>query len=301
MDKRVIAIILNYKRPVDTTECVLSLKRSTYRSLQILVLDNDSGDDVESRIKEVAPDVETLQTGRNLGFAGGNNVGIRFAMEQNPEYILLLNNDTLVEPDFLNELVVALEADENAAAATGIICYFPEKERIWYAGGDFIPWRVGSFTRGVGEKYESPKHRTADSVTFISGCMMLIRTSALRNVGLFDERFFMYHEDAELSMRLVSAGYRLLYVPTSRIYHKAIHLGDNPFQLYYSVRNRLLLAKGTTTGVERFLGQAYFLAALSIKMLLWIFTRPDLFKGAWLGLVDYRRNVFYEGRGLSLI
>ncbi|MGB2869444.1 MAG: glycosyltransferase family 2 protein [Bacteroidota bacterium] len=297
----VTAVVLNYNRAQDTVECVASLKKSKHRNLDVIVVDNGSTDASGEIFRRKLSGVKILMTGKNLGFAAGNNEGIRFAFKRGADYVLVLNNDTIVERDALTELVGALEQDKTAAGATGIICSFPAKDRIWYGGGDFVRWRVAGFTRKVGDLYEPAMKNSPEPVTFMSGCMMLLRTSVLKNVGLFDERFFMYHEDAELSMRLVSAGYRLLYVPASRIYHKAVHLGDTPFHMYYSVRNRFLLAQQTTTGAVRLVGKAYYCAAIGFKMLVWFVTRRDLFRAAWLGLVDYRRNVFHEGRGLNLV
>jgi GT2 family glycosyltransferase len=193
-----------------------------------------------------------------------------------------------------------LEQNRGAAAAGGTICYYPEKGRIWCAGGKFIPWRASSFPSYLDEPVDRIVDSPVREVTFVTGCLMLLRTSALRRVGLLDERFFMYLEDAELSFRLVAAGFRLLYVPKARIYHKINHRGDKPLPVYYGMRNRLLFVKLTTRGATRVIATGQFLLTACLKMLIWRIRYPHLFVAAKMGLTDYFRNAMYEGRGLTL-
>jgi len=294
------AVILNYNNAAETIECVRSLERSTYPNLSILVVDNGSTDGSEQLIRGACPGVEILQTGRNLGFAAGNNAGIARALARGAAYVLILNNDTLVDPHFLEPMVEALEADHRAAAAGGTICYHPETEKVWYAGGSINPWRASAFVHHLDAPYASLDLEHTVDVSFITGCMMLVRAVALATAGTFDERFFMYLEDTNLCARLQSHGYRLLYVPRTRIYHRIKHRGDRPLTMYYMVRNRLLFVSEVPRALQRWGGTLYLYATLAAKMPAWLVTNRALSRAAWMGVVDFRARRLHQGRGLSL-
>jgi GT2 family glycosyltransferase len=300
MNPQVIALILNYNGAKDTIDCVLSLKESVYNYLDIIVVDNGSTDDSENSIRTAHPDITIVQTGSNLGFCGGNNFGINTALQRNPKYILLLNNDTIVEPNFLEPMVRALEGDEKAAIAGGTICCYPEKEKVWYAGGKFVFWRASSLSWYSGKNIKRVNKLRTQNVSFITGCMMLIRAHVLRSVGFLDEKYFMYFEDAEFSLRMIHAGFHLLYVPQSRIYHKIHNRSDQLLPMYYTVRNRLLLISTATYGVSRMIAKSYFFFTFALKMIYLKTRKPTLYLAARYGLEDYRNKLFYEGRGLSL-
>jgi GT2 family glycosyltransferase len=263
-------------------------------------VDNGSGDDCESifRNSVSAENVEILQTGKNLGFAGGNNYGFNHVRSQELSYILFINNDTIVEPGFLEPLVEALQQNTTIACATGLICYFPEKETIWYGGGTWSPLRTSSYTRLQGRSVSSLKSKKIEYVSFVSGCLMLINKEVLNLVGGFNEQFFMYVEDTELSIRLLSHGYRLAFVPASCIYHKIIHRNTSSIALYYNIRNRLLLASSILHGWRKIFAILYVLFTTNIKMFLWIFTRRNFAIAAWKGIRDYFIGKFYEGEGI---
>jgi GT2 family glycosyltransferase len=302
MSPKVIALILNYNRAQDTIDCVSSMKQCTYENLEIIVIDNGSTDTSENIIQSAHRDVTVIQTGRNLGFCGGNNFGIQYALSssQCPAYILLLNNDTLVDNDFLNPMVDAMERDRHVAAAGGTICCYPEKEKIWYAGGKFIFWRASSFLSYSGEDYSHIHRMKGRYVNFITGCMILIRSDVIKTVGMLDERFFMYFEDAEYSLRLIYAGFKLLYVPQSRIYHKIENRAVQPLSLYFSIRNRLLFINTVAHGIPRMIAILYFFTVTFSKMLHWWVRKPELYRVASYALEDYHNKIFFEGRGLSI-
>jgi hypothetical protein len=300
MNPRVITLILNYNGAQDTIECVQSLKETSYNNVDIIVIDNGSTDDSENIIRSAHQDITIVQTGSNLGFCGGNNFGINIAIKRNPKYILLLNNDTIVEPNFLEPMVSALECDEKATVAGGTICYYPEKEKVWYAGGKFVFWRASSFSYYSGKNIKRVNKLRTQKVSFITGCMMLIRAQVLRAVGFLDEKYFMYFEDAEFSLRMIHAGFHLLYVPQSRIYHKIHNRNDQLLPMYYTVRNRLLLINTATYGVSRMIAKSYFFFTFTLKMMYLKTRKPKLYIAARYGLEDYRKKIFYEGRGLSL-
>ena len=300
MSPHVGVVVLNYNRAADTVACVQSLQACQYDNLDILVVDNGSTDGSADEIGARLPGVQVLPLGSNLGFAAGNNRGIDDRLRRGCHYVLVLNNDTVVEPGFLGPLVAALERTPNAAAATGTIYLHPEVEVLWYGGGTFSPWRSSGFSRGSGRRRPSVASTAEQSVSFVSGCLMLLRASAIERFGGFDERFFMYCEDTELSARFTGAGQTLLFVPGSRIYHKVRHRNESPMSLYFTVRNRLLLADLRIVGVRRPAAKVYVHVVHLVKMVFWGFRKPELFDAALKAFVDYHRRHFFAGRGLLL-
>jgi GT2 family glycosyltransferase len=302
MSPRVGIVILNYNRLSDTLACVESLQRCNYEDKFCVVVDNSSTDGSGEQLRNALRrnDIQVVETEKNLGFAGGNNFGIRHALTLKPNYILVINNDTLVEPDFLFPLVNALEDDPHAAAVTGTICYYPETDRIWTAGGISKPWKATCEHCLSDEPIQEIPPSGRYPVSFISGCAMLVRSDNLVNADLFDERFFMYFEDAELCARLQRSGRMLLYVPESRIYHKVHHQGDTPLTVYFGVRNRLLYAELTGTGITKYGAKLYIFVTVALKILRWSVVRKDLLRAGWKGVQDYRAGLFYEGRRADL-
>ncbi len=292
-------VVLNFNRARDTVECVESLQKMLYRTYRILVVDNYSTDDSFDLLQKLLSNVELVRTRANLGYTGGINFGIKHVLDDGPEYVLLLNNDAVVEPDFLDILVAAMEEEKKAAAACGTIYCHHDKTRVWYAGGRFIPWRglaVHDERNAViaPEKLNGIRH-----VSFITGCLMLLRVSYLKDIGGEDERFFMYLDDIELSARIRSRGYDLLYVPKAIIFHKVEGEKESAFKLYYSVRNRLMLIKTSVTGYTKIVAYLYFLMVISTKLFFWFFFNEKFFHAAFDGLHDYFSNNLYMGRGIA--
>ena len=300
MSPTVVAVVLNFNSAPDTLDCVDSLRKCNYPALSILVVDNASEPNIVAQLKANLSEKELLCNVGNFGFAKGNNLGIRKAMEYGPDYVLVLNNDTVVEPDFLTPLVEQLEADETNAVAGGTICYYPNSERVWFAGGDFFPRRAFSFRRHLNKSYEQLIALDPEEVTWLSGCMMLFRTSVLAQVGLFNEDFFMYLEDTELSLRIMKFGYKLWYVPKACIYHKVRDEANRPLKVYFVVRNRLLLSKVISTQWERLLGTSFVLVVTILKMTVWSFARKDLCMASRFAIEDYFSGRFEAGRGLAI-
>jgi GT2 family glycosyltransferase len=298
MRPTVTAVILNFDRSDDTVACVRSLQEATYDRLRILVVDNASPDGAEDRLRRELPGVEVRGTGRNLGYTGGINAGFRFALERQADYLLALNPDTEVDPGFLEPLVEAMEADPGAAIAGGTIYAHHDPARVWYAGGRLVPWRGLAVHLHKGEVLEAAALGEPRPVSFVTGCLALHRASLLPRIGGQDERFFLYLDDIELSARVLRRGYRLLYVPRSVVRHRVLGERESRLKLYYSVRNRLLLIDTAFAGPARHVARLYFLAAIAAKLVTWSLTRRPFFEAARAGLVDYRRGVFHEGRGL---
>lgn len=218
-----VAVVLINSRAVeeeDTVSCVASLRASELAPAEIVVVDNGSPPEVGDRLVARLDGVTVIRTGENLGFTGGNNLGIEHALAQGCGYVWVLNNDTIVEPDCLGRLVAAATAAPDVGAVGAKILYFDHPDHIWFGGGEFSTARALGLHRDEGRRDATPGGGPVEEVTFLTGCCMLLSARALREVGAFETDFFIYVEDVELSVRLRQAGYRLLYVPSARMYHR---------------------------------------------------------------------------------
>lgn len=253
---RVAIVILCYNGLADTLACLRSLHAldDPEGAIELVVVDNASVDGTPEAVHRAYPRVTVIETGANLGYAAGNNVGLRYALERGHDYALLLNNDTEVASDFLRRLVEAVEDVPTIGAAGPLIYYAEEPDLIWSAGG-IVEWQRGlSRMRGNGER-DRGQYTQMCEIDFASGCALLMRRSALERVGLLDERFFMYYEETEWCARLARAGMCTVYVPQARLWHKipVADRIDKPYVAYYMTRNRLLFLRATGGGVAAWL------------------------------------------------
>jgi GT2 family glycosyltransferase len=216
-------VIVNWNGHEDTRLCLESLRLAGYRPLRVIVVDNGSTIPGIDEIESEYPEVDVIKAGRNLGFSGGNNIGIIHALEAGAEYIGLLNNDTIVAENFLEPLIEVLEADLTTGAVSGTILQYKDvkTDLIWYAGGRLFEWRAGAILLGYGEKFKPPAKGEVVPTSFLSGCFFVARGSVLRSIGLLDEDFFFGVEDLHLAWTLRKRGIRMCYVPESIIWHRS--------------------------------------------------------------------------------
>lgn len=217
----VAIVIVNYNGWRLTHDCLSSLQDLEYTSFQIVVVDNGSTDDSVTCLREKWPNLDLIEIEHNVGFTAANNMGGRRALEGDAEYVWFLNNDTVVDPGALSELVATLEADPRAGAAASVLYEMrtPEQVQVW--GGGFVRLWSGTANTYFGPVPEKDLH-------FLAGTSWLIRRHVLETLGLFDERFFMYWEDADFSFRLRSAGWRLAVATRSRVWHVgSASMGDS--------------------------------------------------------------------------
>jgi hypothetical protein len=246
----VTIIVLNWNGLMDTLDCLASLAVLEYPNFEIVVVDNGSTDGSVGVIRGRFPRVQVIENSENLGYTGGNNTGLRYAWTNGADYTLLLNNDTQVAPDFLCRMIAATEVEPIIGVAGPTIYYHARPELIWSAGGA-IDWRrgktwmLGLNTGDVGQLGSEPRQ-----VDFVTGCALLVKRSVVDRVGLLDERFFAYYEEAEWCVRARRAGFRVIHVPQAKVWHK-IPLDareDSPVVHYYITRNRLLFLKVAKAG-----------------------------------------------------
>jgi len=189
-----------------------------YNNFKILLVDNASSDGTVEAVAREFPAASIVSNSTNLRFAGGNNVGIRIAMERGADFVLLLNNDTTVDPGFLDALVAG--ASGASIGMTGPKIYFyDDPKRLWYAGGRIEFWKGWISHIGVREP-DSGQYDTPVETQYISGCCVLVKKEVVERVGMLDEAYYIYGEDADWCVRATRAGYVLRYIPTAKIWHK---------------------------------------------------------------------------------
>ena len=281
MAKKVTIVIVNYNGARDTLACLSSLRAIDYPAYEIIVVDNAS-DDVQELVATMLkdfPGIKIVALPQNRGFSGGCNVGIEYALVRQSDYVLLLNNDTTVAPDFLTKLVEAAESDPHIGIAGAKIYFRNEPDRIWYASGEFS-WRNGGIHPGSGRIDTAKDDARIIRTSFVTGCTFLIKTEVIRRIKMMPEQYFMYYEDIDWSLSAQKAGYGTVVAHASHVWHavsaSARHLGE-PLLLYYHTRNALLLARRHASLPVRFaifLWSWYFYAKQRVKMVFLPSTRP---------------------------
>ena len=235
-----LVIILNWQQAAVTVECVQAVRAMTGPAPDILLIDNGSGDDSVLYLHRQLPDVPLLKLEENMGFAAGVNSGLQWAIQQQYAYALLLNNDAFPAPDMLARLLA--EAEPDIALLAPKIYYEEPPNVIWFAGGRQHSILLEMRETGQGE-VDSSKWAGSRDVDYLLGTGILVNLALLREVGLFDQRYFMYYEDLDLSLRVRAAGYRLRQVGEAHLYHRvSLSSGgtDSPMQRYHLARSSVL-------------------------------------------------------------
>ena len=251
----VFIILLNYNGTDDTIDCLKSLKKVDYPNMKVIVVDNASTDNSVNRLVDFQKKYSYifLQSEVNNGFSAGNNIGIKYALDNNADYVLLLNNDTVVEPNFLSIAINESENNEKIGLTIGKILYYKEPNLIWYGGGELRQPYNYPVHLGFKKDKDDPEYNCNKFVTYASGCYFLLKRKTIEDVGLLNEDYFMYCEDTDYSIRVVKNGYCMLYCPKSVIYHKvSSSTGKGSFfSTYYIARNSIILYKKYFTGKKR--------------------------------------------------
>lgn len=242
---RVAIILLNWNGHQDTLACLESLRRLDYPNAAVFVVDNASTDGSEAILRAAAtPDVTILQSGANLGFAGGNNLGIRAALDHGADYVWLLNNDTMVDPGALSALVRRAEADPRLGLIGSRIFYLAPPQHLWFAGGAIYP-RTGMAIHEPYDVPDAPEYDQPRPTDFLTGCSILARRQTVEQVGGLPEQYFLYYEDVDWCCLARQAGWGIFYEPASVVYHKvSASIGSaTPKQLFYATRARIMFVK----------------------------------------------------------
>ncbi|MGC1242673.1 MAG: glycosyltransferase family 2 protein [Chryseosolibacter sp.] len=281
----VTIITINYNQLQLTCELLDSLRKVTYPAVEIIVVDNHSKEDPTPVITAKYPEVKLIASPENLGFAGGNNLGIQASRG---EYLLFLNNDTEVHPGFLEPFVALFESNPGAGAASSKILYHNSGETIQYAGSSSIDPFTGRSKRiGYMEK-DNGQHNVQQETDLAHGAAMMVPRRVINEVGMMPEFFFLYYEEVDWCESIKRAGYKIFFVPESKVYHKeSMSIGKgSTLKTYYMTRNRLLYMRRNTTGFKKMTWILFFMFFTLPKNALMFTVKRDLehAKAFWKGL-----------------
>jgi len=266
----VLIVILNYNSGEDTVSCIKSVFGSVYNKYHISVIDNASTDDSLRYILRYLDEVRRgkyklyesptdafdvtedfyeytiIKSGFNGGYGYGNNIGIKYSLIKGYQYVMIINNDTVVDKYFLFPLIMMCERDKDIGIVSGKIYFYDKPNIIWFNGGYFMPKSGKVIHCNYNE--EDVGQSAPDENTFITGCMWLIPTKVIRTVGYINEDYFMYVEDLEYSQRVLNAGFKLKVNELSNIWHKVggssyEKEGMSKLSMYYTARNKLIFLK----------------------------------------------------------
>lgn len=251
---KILIIVLNWNGKEDTLECLESVCKIVYPNFEVIVIDNGSSDDSVQAVRDSFPEVTVLETNENLGFAGGNNSGIRYALKNGADYIFLLNNDTIVDPHILNQFIKVSKTLGDQGILGAKIYYFSEPEKIWYAGAKWVKNYAKFIHVGHGCLDNGRSFTMISETDYACGCAFFVSSRLIRTIGMFDERFFLTFEETDLCYRAKKAGYKSYFVPGAKVWHKiSSSFGGEKSALYtyFLMRNRLLWAEKNLPYPER--------------------------------------------------
>jgi GT2 family glycosyltransferase len=237
----VYVILVNWNGWSDTAECLDACMHLEGAEFRLLVVDNASTDESVTELSTRYPQVRLVRSEINLGFAGGNNLGIRIALDEGADLVWLLNNDTTVAPDALKTLVECAREHPEAGMFGSKVYFYNSPTKIWSAGGELAPTKAGYPRHTGANQPDDGRWESERDVEYLSGCSLLVRREVIERIGMLREDYFMYWEDVDWSVRAQEAGWSCRYVPKSRVWHKVSASLKNAgfLDLRYETRNRL--------------------------------------------------------------
>ncbi|NGX47405.1 MAG: N-acetylglucosaminyl-diphospho-decaprenol L-rhamnosyltransferase [Chlamydiae bacterium] len=321
MSKHVAIIVLNWNGKEDTRKCLISLQALTYPHIEIFIIDNGSTDGSKEVFRKEFPTLRLIETKVNLGYAGGNNVGIEIALKEEFDFVFVLNNDTVVDPGIVEAFLSGF-SEEKVGILGAKIYRMDEPNRLDHLGGLWNPKKIDFDYVGYraidGEEYSSSKE-----LDYVCGAALMMRREVLEKVGLFDPRFFLFWEEADFCFRARRAGFLVKNCPEAKVWHKisASFTGGKPHAAYFVWRGRLLWIEKNFSGVRRFF---YFARLLGGKFSAFFFSkqmrkvqlllqkcagkdtqrnkvRIQQIDAALCGMEDYLFKRFYAGRSKNFM
>lgn len=291
LDPYVTIVILNWNRVADTLECLESLARMNYPSFSIVVVDNGSTDGSPEAIKRWGREhlpLSLIRNAENLGFVRGNNQGMLHALTTKSDYVFLLNNDTVVEPDVLGLLIATAEQSNDIGMVGPKIYQYGKENTLDSAGTRTILWLAQGFLIGHGEK-DHGQYDHPGVLPYVTGTALLVKRDVLEQVGPMDEDYFCYFEDFGWGLKARKAGYRLLLEPRAVIHHKGSRTAgfDSPFYVHHMVRSRILFAR-------KHIPRLLFVCAFLPYLFLYRYLRPAailFFRRRWVHLDALHRGI----------
>lgn len=281
--KKVAVIVLNWNGLKDTIECLNSVLKSSWDDHRIYMVDNDSRENEGDLIASMYAGVKVLQQQENQGFCGGNNIAIREALREGAEYILLLNNDTVVPADMIRVLVEGFEKLPDAGAVSPLILDLSDQhQRVQFSGARWIRNRASFTLLAAGNDYKSLLLQQPYETEFACGCCLLTHASVIEKAGLLDERYFAYYDEADWCRRLTRHGYKSYMIPQTAVYHSVLRSNTlSHVALYLLSRNRLLWIRENLSFTE--------------KIVSW---KPVIKEGLWhsFNSFGWKRKAIYTKR-----
>jgi GT2 family glycosyltransferase len=238
------AIVLSWNGRDDTESCLDALAKVTDPPVEVVCVDNGSSDGSVEMVRDRHTEAHLIENGRNLGFAGGCNAGIRWALDQGADWVVLVNNDVVVAPDVIAGFVAAAEQHREAGVMSGKLYFADSPDRIWYAGQRFLAW-LGYSGRHRGEgRRDGPRYSRVRPTDRATGALMAVSRAAIEQIGLLDEHLFAYVEDVDWSLRAREAGFEVLFVPWARAWHRVgASSGAATHNTYYGTRNMVVVCE----------------------------------------------------------
>jgi GT2 family glycosyltransferase len=271
----VLIVIVNWNLKKDTVACIESVGQ-TGHPCQIVVVDNGSQDDSAEHIARRFPHVKVMGIPRNIGFAAACNLAIKDGLDEHTQYVLLLNNDTVLHPDFFTELLRAAKANPQAGIFGPKVYSAAEPDRLWHAGARRRRWVLAAVDLGR-DQCDNGQFEHVREVDYVFGCSMLIRRQVFERVGMLDTGYFLYLEDMDFCLRAQAAGYRLLFVPQARVWHQgSASTAQNPsLRKYHLVKSTLYFLRKHAAKVW-FPAAVVFWALVFLRAVIVEFLRGDL-------------------------
>jgi hypothetical protein len=286
-------IVLNWNQAGMTAECLDSLKKLEYPNINVIVVDNGSSDGSGAFIRDNYPWVTLIEQTPNIGYSPGNNVGIEYALKQGTDYLFLLNNDTEVDPLMLSRLIEVSESNSQFGMIGPTMYYFEPMNMVW-GGENYIKWdKAQTFRRHFMEIDDGliSLHESPIEVDYIDTCAVLVKREVVEKIGLMNEAYFINFDDLEWNVRAHKSGYKIIYVPNAKMWHKvSATMGQaSPVTTYYMTRNSLLFFWENTPGIRKFLALLHILLRTLWIVVVWTIKR------------EYRSDIFRRKRNANLL
>ena len=258
MSSKVFIIILNFNSFEDTKECLISLQKIDYNNYEIVVVDNSSTDDSYEKLKKEFHTYNILKCNENLGYANGNNLGIKYALENGADYVCILNNDVVVENNFLTKIIKTMENTKDIGLAGPCICNYEDKNIIQAMGANINLYNGLTQGKYKGWKYDNIPHKDA-FVDYLGGACFVCRKEVFEKIGLIPENYFLFFEETEFCFKAAKEGYKLLCVYESKIYHKGSSTISkySGLSYYFLNRNRVVFVRRNAKFLQKIIFSIY--------------------------------------------
>ena len=297
MPEQIFIILVNWNKANLTLNCIKSINSSLYNNYQIIVVDNNSLDDSLELLESSNLNFHLIKNSENLGYTGGNNVGIKYAITKSPKYIFLLNNDTLIKNNCISELLFSMNNSPKIGIVQPKIFFYPEVDLLWSGPTYFNNFLLKPKLLGYKNIDSESKYNSTQFLDFAVGCATLIKTEVFLNVGLLDDDYFAVCEDVDFGLRASAAGFKILYNPNAIVYHlESASSGgsDNPVYVYYQTRSYLILFSKWNRSLFQYI-LSFFVYSFSNMTRFFKLMLNGNFKACYaiiLGYLDFFKNKY---------